>query len=309
MKISLRIFAMTLALFLFVAPLTALAQEPLKIVTASFPCYDFARAIAGDQANVTLLLPPGSEAHSYEPTPRDIIAIQSADLLLFNGGESDVWMENILLSMGNEAPLVFRLTDHAELLTEEHTASMQSDEEADGDAELDEHVWTSPKRVKRLVSDLCDTLTALRPEAADIFAANLQTELEGLNELDQELEAIIAGGSRQMIVFGDRFPFRYLAADYGLSYDAAFPGCSEDSEPSVQTIASLIELIRKEQIPVVFYIEFSSRKTADVVAEETGAQPLLLHSCHNVTQEEMDSGATYLTLMRQNCEALRLALE
>ena len=119
----------------------------------------------------------------------------------------------------------------------------------------------------------------------------------------------MANGKRDLIVFGDRFPFRYFAHDYHLRYDAAFPGCSEDSEPSVRTVISLVDTIRAEQIPVIFYIEFSSRKTADVLAEETGAKELLFHSCHNVSAEELDAGATYLSLMWNNVAALKEALD
>ena len=135
------------------------------------------------------------------------------------------------------------------------------------------------------------------------------TYLADLKELDAAFEETVANGKRDLIVFGDRFPFRYFAHDYHLRYDAAFPGCSEDSEPSVRTVISLVDTIRAEQIPVIFYIEFSSRKTADVLAEETGAKELLFHSCHNVSAEELDAGATYLSLMWNNVAALKEALD
>lgn len=137
----------------------------------------------------------------------------------------------------------------------------------------------------------------------------LSTYLADLKELDAAFEETVANGKRDLIVFGDRFPFRYFAHDYHLRYDAAFPGCSEDSEPSVRTVISLVDTIRAEQIPVIFYIEFSSRKTADVLAEETGAKELLFHSCHNVSAEELDAGATYLSLMWNNVAALKEALD
>ena len=276
-----------------------------------FPAYDFARQLAGDTAQVRLLLPPGSESHSYEPSPRDIIDIQQADLFLYAGGESDHWVEEILASMGENAPRTFRLTDCVTLLAEETSASMEQEAHEHGqeEAEMDEHVWTSPKNAMLIVQQLCATLCDIAPQNTQAYEGALSTYLADLKELDAAFEETVANGKRDLIVFGDRFPFRYFAHDYHLRYDAAFPGCSEDSEPSVRTVISLVDTIRAEQIPVIFYIEFSSRKTADVLAEETGAKELLFHSCHNVSAEELDAGATYLSLMWNNVAALKEALD
>ena len=265
----------------------------------------FARRLAGDTAQVRLLLPPGSESHSYEPSPRDIIDIQEADLFLYAGGESDSWVDGILASMGDDAPRAFRLTDCVTLLAEETTESMEAHHE---EAEMDEHVWTSPKNAMYIVEDLSAALCEIAPENADAYGAALTGYLGELEALDAAFEETVAQGKRDLIVFGDRFPFRYFAHDYHLRYDAAFPGCSEDSEPSVRTVISLVETVRAEQVPVIFYIEFSSRKTADILAEETGAKELLFHSCHNVSSEELEAGATYLTLMWNNVSALKEAL-
>ena len=290
---------------LLCAPAAHASQEPLSIVCTIFPAYDFARQLAGDTAQVTLLLPPGGDCHSYEPSPRDIIRIQEADLFLYGGGESDHWVEEILSSMGDDAPRAFRLTDCVTLLAEETTESMEAHHE---EAEMDEHVWTSPKNAMRIVEDLSAALCEIAPENADAYGAALTGYLGELEALDAAFEETVAQGKRDLIVFGDRFPFRYFAHDYHLRYDAAFPGCSEDSEPSVRTVISLVETVRAEEVPVIFYIEFSSRKTADVLAEETGAKELLFHSCHNVSAEELEDGATYLSLMWNNVAALKEAL-
>lgn len=293
------------------APSALSSEAPLSIVCTIFPAYDFARQLAGDTAQVRLLLPPGSESHSYEPSPRDIIDIQQADLFLYAGGESDHWVEEILASMGDNAPRTFRLTDCVTLLAEETSASMEQEAHEHGqeEAEMDEHVWTSPKNAMRIVQQLCATLCDIAPQNTQAYEGALSTYLADLKELDAAFEETVANGKRDLIVFGDRFPFRYFAHDYHLRYDAAFPGCSEDSEPSVRTVISLVDTIRAEQIPVIFYIEFSSRKTADVLAEETGAKELLFHSCHNVSAEELDAGATYLSLMWNNVAALKEALD
>ena len=304
-------------------PIGARAEEParLHLVAAVFPAYDFARVVAGDAAEVTLLLPPGADAHSYEPTPQDMIAIQNANLFLYTGGESDSWLERVLDSLGDDAPETFAMADCVTLLEEERSQSMVQehghdghDHEEDGHEdgheheEMDEHVWTSPQNAQKIVQALRETLCRLSPENAGLFTQNEAAYQQELSALDERFETIVAEGKRNLIVFGDRFPFRYFAAAYGLRYDAAFPGCSEDSEPSVKTIVSLIRTIREEQIPVIFYIEFSSRKTADILAEETGAKELLFHSCHTVSQQEMDEGASYLTLMNRNADALKEAL-
>jgi len=321
-----RFLSLLLAMMLCI-PVSAVADDAsFSILATNFPAFDFARAIAGSTAKIDMLLPPGSESHSYEPTPQDIIAIQNCDLFIYTGGESDSWIESILASLGEEAPHSFVLADCVTLLTSEISASMEHNhahehegectdpshehkpEDVDHHHEVDEHVWTSPKNALMITEALCSELCAVDPAntATYIAAANAyQAELE---KLDAAFEQIVAEGQRDLLIFGDRFPFRYFAAAYGLRYDAAFPGCSEDSEPSVRTVISLIDTVREQQLPVIFYIEFSSRRTADILAEETGAKPLLFHSCHNVSYEEIESGATYLSLMWQNTEALKEAL-
>ena len=294
--------------------------KPLAVIATAFPGYDFAREITGTDAGVRLLLPPGGESHSYEPTPQDIIAIQNADLLLTVGGESEHWLKAVLASMGDHAPRVFAMLDHVTALAEEQSLSMQAEEahaheghtHEDGVCHhpeaMDEHVWTSPKNARLIVQGLTELLAEIQPAQESAYRANAGAYLAELDALDATLEETVQSGLRRKIIFGDRFPFRYFAHDYGLAYDAAFPGCSEDSEPSAQTVVSLIREISRENIPVVFYIEFSSRKTADILVEETRAKPLLMHSCHNVSAEELTNGTTYLSLMWANVAALKEAL-
>lgn len=288
----------------------ALAETAPSIIATNFPCYDLARQLWGQEADIRMLLPPGSESHSYEPTPQDLIALQNCDLFLYVGGESDAWVETILASLGDAAPAAFRLCDQVTLVEEEHSASM--DAHGNGheheEEEMDEHVWTSPKNMLMIVPALADELSRLFPASADSVHQAGEQYLSELKELDAAFETVVQNGQRDLMIFGDRFPFRYFARDYGLRYDAAFPGCSEDSEPSVRTVISLVDTIRQQHIPVVFYIEFSSRRTADILAEETGAKELLFHSCHNVSAQEIADGATYLSLMWRNVDALKEAL-
>jgi zinc transport system substrate-binding protein len=304
------------------APQGAAAEQPLNIVTTIFPAYDFARQAAGSGAEVSMLIPPGADSHSYEPSPRDILSIQSADLFIYTGGESDTWLEKLLASMGSDAPRTLRMMDAVNLLAQEHTASMGEhhhhdhahDEETCSDSthhhgeEMDEHVWTSPRNAALIVNAVADKLAAIRPEQAESYRSNAAAYAAEIGKIDLAFREIVANAERDLIIFGDRFPLRYFAAEYGLRYDAAFPGCSEDSEPSVRTVISLVDTVRREGVPVVFHIEYSSQKTARILAEETGARLRLFHGCHTVSAAEIEAGATYVSLMRQNVEALKEAL-
>ena len=176
------------------------------------------------------------------------------------------------------------------------------------DIEYDEHIWTSPANAMKLVEVITETLKEVSPENASYFEENKKSYEKELKNLDDEFKDIVANGRHRMIVVADKFPFRYFAEEYGLSYRAAFSGCSTDTEPSAKTIAYLIDRIKENQIQAVFYLELSSHRTADIISEETGAKPLLLHSCHNVTRRQFDEGVTYLQLMKQNAKNLQEAL-
>ncbi len=313
--------AALLCLLLLFSGISLAEGQTLTIVTTVFPAFDFARQVAGDAAQVTMLIPPGADSHSYEPSPRDLLAIQNADLFIYTGGESDTWLERLLESMGDEAPAALRMADAVTLLAEEHTASMQAvhvhedgeicSEEEHHHAhqeEMDEHVWTSPKNALLIVRAIEEELCRIRPQDEALFRANSAAYALELERLDRLFEETVANGDRKLMVFGDRFPMRYFAAAYGLDYDAAFPGCSEDSEPSVRTVISLVDTIRREGVPVVFHIEYSSQKTALILAEETGAEIRLFHSGHTVSYQEIEQGATYVSLMEKNVDVLKEAL-
>lgn len=175
--------------------------------------------------------------------------------------------------------------------------------------EYDEHIWTSPVNAQAIVKIISRTLEEADPQESGRFRANADAYLEELRELDGRFREVVSQGTNHMIVVADKFPFRYFADEYGLSYRAAFSGCSTDTEPSARTIAYLIDKIKEEKIPAVYYLELSSHRTAEIISEETGAVPLLLHSCHNVTRRQFDEGVTYLQLMNQNVENLRKGLE
>ncbi len=291
----------------------------LQVVCTLFPYYDFARQLGGEDIDVTLLVPAGRETHSFEPTPADVITMSCADVFVYNGGESETWVEDILDAAGEAIPYRLKMMDEVDVYAEEFSEGMQGADEHDHDhdtlsdgheedIEYDEHIWTSPVKAMALCRALCNTLCQADPAHEDSYRARLEAYLQELEALDNTFRDIVAGGKRNLLVFGDRFPLLYFCKEYGLDYRAAFHGCAGDTEPSLATMKYLIDLVREQNIPVVYTIELSSQKIADAVAETTGAAVRTFHSCQTVSRAELDGGATYLSLMTANADALREGL-
>ena len=281
------------------------ADDRPSVVVTIFPQYDFIRTIAGDRVRLSMLAKPGSEVHGYDPTFSEVAGILNADLFVYIGGESDNWVETVLNKA--ETPVnALALLPAVDALDEETVPGMQAEEE-DG-VQKDEHIWTSPKNAVCIVEVLCDALCAILPEEADALRANADAYIKELNDLDAQFHDVMKSAARTTVVFAERFPFRYLCDELGLTYYAALPGCSSNEEVGLSTIAYLIDRVRDEDLPGVFYIEFSDRKTANAIAEATGCETWLLHSCHNVSREDFENGVTYLDLMRQNVESLKKAV-
>lgn len=303
-----KLFAILLPLLL----LTACGQAPaetsgISVVTTDFPAYDFARAVCGDWAEVSLLLPPGAESHSYEPTPADILAVQECDLFLYLGGESDAWVDTILNAVEPKG-VQLRMVDCVTLLEEESVNGAEN-HGAGAVREMDEHVWTDPANARAITEAIGRTMEHVDATHAEMYAANTADYVAEISAVDQEFREFFAGIQRPMMLFGDRFPLRYFAEAYGVEYYAAFPGCSTQTEPSAATIAFLTDKAGEEHVSTIYYIEFSNHLVADSIAESTGAQTALFHSCHNVSQAELDSGATYVSLMKQNLETLQKTMQ
>ncbi|MDR2211857.1 MAG: metal ABC transporter substrate-binding protein [Spirochaetaceae bacterium] len=283
-------------------------EGKLNVTAVNFPAYDFVKAVAGDRVNLVMLLPPASESHSYEPTPSDILTVQNSDIFIYTGGESDEWVEQILESMDTASMDIITLMGCVETVEEEVVEGMEEEEEEEEGPAYDEHVWTAPGNAKRIVSVITEELAKKDGANAGVYRQNAAEYLVRLDELDAAFKAVVDGAPRKTIVLGDRFPFRYLTDAYGLSYFAAFPGCSTETEPSAATVAFLINKIKAENIPVIFHIELSNEKMADAISEATGAKKLLLHACHNVSREDFENGVSYLQLQQGNVERLREAL-
>ena len=285
------------------------ANTGCTIVTTLFPAYDFARELCGGRCEIVLLVPPGAETHSYEPTPQDLVRIGSCDLLICNGGESEAWLETLLDGAG-DAPKVLKMLECVHALEEEHKEGMQRIHEESGEeeTEYDEHVWTSPRNAAVICRAICDELCALDGAGAEEYRQNCARYCEKLEELDAAFRRIVSEARGNCLIFADRFPARYFVEEYGLDYFAAFPGCADDTEPSARTVAFLVDRVRAERTPAVLYIEYSDQKMADVICEETGCEKLLFHTCHTVSAEDMRNGANYLELMWADTEAVKEAL-
>ncbi|MDR2693554.1 MAG: metal ABC transporter substrate-binding protein [Chitinispirillales bacterium] len=288
----------------------------ISVVTTIFPPYDFTRAVTGGKAEITMLLPPASESHSFEPRPQDIVKIQKSDVFIYTGGESDEWVKEILKSIDAPKLKVVTLMECVETVEEDIVEGMQKEEEDGNEGgkgeegpEYDEHVWTSPRNAKLITRKISETLREVDSANADAYRKNTEAYLSQLDELDAKFKGVVDGAARKTIVFGDRFPFRYFADAYGLKYFAAFPGCATETEASAKTVAFLIDKMKKETIPVVFHIELSNEKMAQTIGEATGAKARLLHACHNVTKADFEAGKTYVDFMTANVETLREALK
>lgn len=330
-----KIFALLLALLISVCALSGCesrksTDEPdrLKIVTTIFPAYDWVREILGDKADnaeITMLLDNGVDLHSYQPTADDIVKISSCDLFVYVGGESDSRVENALKTASAENVRAVKLLDVlGEFVKEEETVEgMQEDdheEDADGDedgheheseAEIDEHVWLSLKNAEVLVKALSDVISEIDPENKTAYSENTSAYLKKLSALDGEYQKAVDGAKIKTLLFGDRFPFRYLTDDYGLSYYAAFAGCSAETEASFETISFLSKKADELKLPCVLSIEGTNHKIAETIVQNTAEKNkkiLTLDSMQSKTAKDAANGETYLSVMEKNLSVLKEAL-
>ena len=297
-------------------------NNKLTIISTSFPGYDFARAITKDNDNVEvkMLLKPGAEMHDFEPTPQDIKNIKNSDIFIYVGGDSDEWIEDVLDDIDTDKTKIIKLMDLVNIVEEEHVEGMEEhhhdeddeeheeEHEHEEEIEYDEHVWTSPINAITITNKLKDEVVKIDNENKELYKNNASSYINELTNIDNEIKDIVKNGKRKEIIFGDRFPLRYFVDEYGLSYYAAFPGCSEQTEASAKTISFLINKVKEDKIPVVFHIELSSGKIANAIAKETGAKVLEFKTAHNISQKDFDAGVTYVDIMKDNIKVLKEAL-
>ncbi len=296
----------------------------LTIISTSFPGYDFARAITKnvEDTEVKMLLKPGAEMHSYEPTPQDIKDIKNSDIFIYVGGDSDEWIEDVLKDIDANKTKIIKLMDLVDTVEEEHVEGMEEHEHEDEEvhehedeeaheheeSELDEHVWTSPVNAEEIVTKLKNEIIDIDVFNKDEYEANANSYIKELRSVDRGIRNILNNAKRKELIFGDRFPLRYFVDEYGLTYYAAFPGCSEQTEASAKTISFLINKVKEDKVPVVFHIELSTGNIAKTIAEETGAKVLEFKSAHNISQKDFDAGVTYVDIMNDNIKVLKEAL-
>ncbi len=297
------------------APANPAAEKGLKIVCTVFPQYDWVRNILGDRlqdTELTLLLDSGVDLHSYEPLPDDLITLAECDLFIYIGGESDEkWAPGTIESTGvtNALNLLEALGDAAK--EEAEVAGMQAEEEEEEEGALDEHIWLSLKNAAILCGAICDKLCEIDPANADTYKANAEAYVGELNALDASYAELVANAKYHAILVADRFPFRYLCDDYGITPYAAFSGCSTESQASMGTIATLAGYLDELGMETVIVTESSDRSTAEAVINSSNNKDCgiaVLDSMQGVTASRVQDGATYLGIMRENLTVLQGAL-
>ncbi len=317
-----RLFAAVLALCLLTALLAGCGAAPaaptsdrLRIVCTIFPAWDWTREILGDhaaEAELTLLLDDGVDPHSYQPTADDMIRVSAADLFVYVGGESERWVADALKNAVNPGMRTVDLmaTLGAAVRPEELTEGMQAEADEGGEAEMDEHVWLSLRFARTLCAAICEQLCALDAENAADYRANCAAYAEQLDALDLAYRQTVDAAPLRALVFGDRFPFRYLAEDYGLTCYAAFPGCSAETEASFETILFLAGRVDALGVPCVLKIEGAQHRIAETIVENTAArsQRILVLDSMQSTGAADAAGTTYLSVMENDLAVLRFAL-
>jgi zinc transport system substrate-binding protein len=276
----------------------------LIVVTTLFPLYDFARNIGQQKADVTLLLPPGAEPHTFEPKPGDILRINKADIFIYTGRFMEPWVEDILKSTTDKGPLVIDAS-RAITLAEKSAKVEQNHEQG----KVDPHIWLDFSNAKKMVINILDGFLNRDSANKDFYLKNAEEYTKDLDELDRRFRDSLASCKKNLIIHGGHFAFGYLAKRYNLNYISAYKGFSPDAEPTPGNLIDLSKKLKENDITYVFYEELLSPKVAEVIARETGAKPLMLHGAHNVTKDEMDRNVTFISLMEQNLNNLRIGLE
>ena len=285
-------------------------NEKIKIVATLFPQYDFAKQIGGDKVDVTLLLTPGTETHTYEPTPQDIINVNNSDLFIYTGKYMEPWSDKIASSIDSDT-VILDSSKNINLISSEHSEEDDDHEEHELGShhhEYDPHIWLNPQNAIGMVNNITDELCNIDPENASYYKENAKNYIVQLNLLDTDIENTIKKSSKNKIAFGGTFAYMYFIKRYNLEYISAYESCGEDTEPSASNVKKVIDYMKQNDIHVIFYQELSSGTIADAIASETGATKLVFHTIHNASQKEINNGETYISLMRKNLENLEKAL-
>lgn len=322
-------------------------EQKLKVTASNFASYDFLRAIIGDSKNVelTFLLGPGKDAHSYDPTPQDLIKIQDSDLFVYIGGEMEKWANRVMETLDTKKTNVLCIADKVDTIKEQEIEGAEDDDDHDHEEEhehdekhedhdhekeenehdedekehehhhhdeegaFDEHIWTSPENAIKMVKALEKEMEKIDSANAEKYRKNAEKYIKEIQEVDKEIKNIVDNKKRDRLVFGDKMPMQYFMNYYGLKVSAAFMGCSTETEPSAKTIAYLVNKVKEEKIPVILYIELGNGKVADTVAKEAGnSKTMKIQTLHNVSKDDFEKGKTWVSLMKENINVLKEAL-
>lgn len=278
----------------------------LVVVATIFPQFDFARIIGGDFVSVQMLLPPGTESHSFDPRPSDVLSISNADLFIYTGDAMEPWAGKILSGVSADTLHVLDASKGIQLIQTEHHEQEQG--ESEEEHEYDPHIWLDLTNAMVMVDNITDSFCEIDPAHAEIFRQNAEDYKKELQRLDEDILQVVSTAKRKEIVFGGRFAYGYFVKRYGLSYISAYDTCSSEGEPSVQRIAEIIDFVKQHQIPAVYHEELVEPKVARSIAEQTGAELLLFSTGHSVTKDELEKGVSYLDIMRSNLENLTKGL-
>ena len=302
-------------------------SKKIKVVSSNFTSYDFLRAIIGDNENIelTFLLGPGKDAHSYDPTAQDLIKIQNADLFIYIGGEMEKWSDKVLGALGDTESKIICIADDVETIEEKEVDGAEEEEEHDHEKEdaehdeeheheegaFDEHIWTSPSNAIKMIQTLEKAMEEIDSENANKYKENSEKYIAQIKEVDKKIQNIVDNKKRDRLVFGDKMPMQYFIDYYKLKASAAFNGCSTETEPSASTIAYLENKVKEENIPVVLYVELNPGKVAKTIANEAGngCEAMQIQALHNVSLDDYQNGETWVSLMERNVDVLKKALQ
>lgn len=306
-----------------------------KVVASNFASYDFLRAIIGDNKEVelTFLLGPGKDAHSYDPTAQDLIKIQDANLFVYVGGEMEKWATKVIESQDKSKTDIVCIADYVDKMeekevdgAEEHEHDHDHEEGEDHDHEdedhdhdheehehtegaFDEHIWTSPANAVKMVNALEKAMEKIDNANASKYKANADAYIAKIKDVDKKIKDIVDNKKRDRLIFADKMPMQYFIDYYKLKVSAAFDGCSTEVDPSAKTVAYLQNKVKEEKIPVILYIELNPGTVANTIATETGTKSMRIQTLHNVSLDDFNNGETWVSLMTRNIDVLKAALQ
>lgn len=299
--------------------------EKIEIVATLFPQYDFAKQVGGDKVNVTLLLPPGSESHTYEPTPQDMVVIDQSNLFIYTGEEMEPWAENLISGMKNNIN-VLDLSQTVELINaeefeeeheednhnhedEEHEDNHQHNHEDEHHHTYDPHIWLNPLYAAKMVRSIEQELIKIDPDNSEYYKTNADNYIKQIMDLDSDFEETVKNANNPKVAFGGAFAYAYFVERYNLDFISAYETCGESAEPSTVKVKEVIDYIKENDIPVIFYKEYTNGNIAKTISDATGAKMLVFNTVHNVSKDEINSGASYVSIMRLNLDNLKQALK